>query len=130
MEQIESDIGLTDLHFTVKYKKMKHTAPPVQYFLRSRKKGDPTIDQLRIAAVVSEESEAAAEAPTYEHYVGQRIQYNNDLYVVNSVSEDRETVQIMRYFEQDNHTNIPLVEVTHFMNATLGRAGIPTASSN
>ena len=130
MEHIESDIGLTDLHFTVKYKKMKPTAPPVKYFLRNRQKAGPTIDQLQIAAVVSEESEAAAEAPTYEHYIGSIINYNNDMYVINSVSGDRETVEVMRYYEQDNHTNIPLMQASHIINASLGRAAIPTASSN
>ena len=117
MEYIESEMGLTDLHFTIKYKKMKGNAEPVKAHLRKPRQ---TVDELEVPAIVTEES-TEDEAPSYQHLVNQRIVYQNDLYVINSVSEDGATVEMMRYIEQDRPTSISVEAATHILQTAIRR---------
>ena len=123
IEHIENDRGLTDFHFAIVYKKLRGDSGPVKYFLRSR--SSTTTANLGIATVVSSDS-VAAETSQWEHLVGQQLNYNNDVYIVNSVNEDGATVEIMRMFEEDNHTNIPINAATHILEQSIRRAITPS----
>ena len=117
-----SDRGLTDLHLTVKYKKMKGSTAPVRAYTarntRKRKRQSNDIQEVEIPAipaVVSTDSEP--DPPSYQHLVGQQIGYNDDVYKIDSVSENRATVEITRFFERDNPTTITIQQATDILAA-------------
>ena len=58
--------------------------------------------------------------------MGQQLNYNDDVYIINSVNEDGTTVEIMRVFEEDNHTNVPIAAATHILEQSIHRAITPS----
>ena len=96
MEYIEGEDGLTDLHFAIKFKKMRGDSEP-------------------IADIVGKK--AVQESATITIEEEDMLRYNGDLCQVQSVSEDKATVVIVRCFGSDKEeTTITMEEATHLVN--------------
>ena len=96
MECIEGEDGLTDLHFAIKFKKMRGDSEPIADIVGKR--------AVQESATITIEKE-------------DMLRHNRELWEVQSVSEDKATVVIVRCFGRDKEeTTITMEEATHLVN--------------
>jgi len=88
MEYTMGESGLTDLHFCIKFKKMRGDSEAVRDLIRSRIVVG-TADELTIPAVVTEDATSPVE-------LDDMLVYQGALYRIVSVDEDGNTAGIVR----------------------------------
>ena len=99
MEYTMGESGLTDLHFCVKFKKMRGDSEAVRDLIRSRIVVD-TAEELTIPAVVIEDATVPVE-------LDDMLVYEGAMYRIVSVDQDGNTAAIVRV-----NSSVPVPPIT------------------